>query len=131
MYQVHGIIKKNISDIQTYIQENKTLLYNISYYGKVRNSNNNHHHQNSNNRSLWTIVSYHPITISGRVTRRGLVGKCSCKVGACIICGSSCKCCKCTCNGVKSIDALARYSEEAQSESRSKKKDQTNTTNAQ
>ena len=58
--------------------------------------------------------------MSGRVTRRGLVGKCSCKVGACRICGSSCKRCMCACDGVKPIDALARF-RGAQS-SRSKRK---------
>ena len=47
--------------------------------------------------------------MSGRVTRRGQVGKCSCKVGACRICGSSCKRCKCSCDGVNPIDALARH----------------------
>ena len=47
--------------------------------------------------------------MSGRVTRRGLVGKCSCKVAAYKICGSSCKHCICACNSVKFIDVLARY----------------------
>ena len=47
--------------------------------------------------------------MSGRVTRRGLVGKYSFKVGACRLCRFACKHRKCAYNSVKPIDALARY----------------------
>ena len=43
------------------------------------------------------------------MARRGLAGKHFCKVGACRICGSACKRCKCACNGLKPINALARF----------------------
>ena len=43
------------------------------------------------------------------VTRQsGNIGPCSCKVGACRKCGSKCKRCKCSCDGVSPIEALRR-----------------------
>ena len=38
----------------------------------------------------------------------GDIGSCSCKVGACRKCGSSCKQYKCACNGILPINALAQ-----------------------
>ena len=43
-----------------------------------------------------------------RVTRQGSIGQCDCKVGGCRICGSSCRRCKCSCDGVSPLDALNR-----------------------
>ena len=43
-----------------------------------------------------------------RVTRRGTIGNCSCKVGGCRKCGSACRRCKCSCDGVAPLDALSR-----------------------
>ena len=43
-----------------------------------------------------------------RVTRQGSIGQCDCKVGGCRICGSSCRRCKCSCDGVSPLDALSR-----------------------
>ena len=43
-----------------------------------------------------------------RVTRRGTIGQCSCKVGGCQKCGSACRRCKCACDGVAPLDALNR-----------------------
>ena len=43
------------------------------------------------------------------LTRRGLIGDCNCKVGACRKCGSTCKRCKCSCDGVSPINAMKRY----------------------
>ena len=43
-----------------------------------------------------------------RVTRQGSIGQCDCKVGGCRICGSSCRRCKCSCDGVSPLDALKR-----------------------
>ena len=41
------------------------------------------------------------------ITRNaGNIGICSCKVGACRKCGSTCKRCKCACDGILPIDAL-------------------------
>lgn len=42
------------------------------------------------------------------VTRRGVVGPCKCGVGRCRICNSSCKRCKCDCDGISPRDALER-----------------------
>ena len=43
------------------------------------------------------------------ITRNaGNIGICSCKVGACRKCGSTCKRCKCACDGILPIDALAQ-----------------------
>ena len=41
-------------------------------------------------------------------TRRGVVGPCKCGVGRCRICNSSCKRCKCDCDGISPRDALER-----------------------
>ena len=41
-------------------------------------------------------------------TRRGVVGPCKCGVGRCRICNSSCKRCKCDCDGISPRDALQR-----------------------
>ena len=43
-----------------------------------------------------------------RLTRRGTIGQCNCKVGGCRICGSACRRCKCACDGVAPLDALKR-----------------------
>ena len=43
-----------------------------------------------------------------RVTRRGSIGQCSCKVGGCRKRGSACRQCKCACDGVAPLDALCR-----------------------
>ena len=43
------------------------------------------------------------------LTRRGLIGDCNCKVGACRKCGSTCKRCKCSCDGVSPIDAMKQF----------------------
>ena len=43
-----------------------------------------------------------------RITRRGTIGQCSCKVGGCRKCGSACRRCKCACDGVAPLDALSR-----------------------
>ena len=51
------------------------------------------------------------------LTRRETVGKCPCKVGALRQCGSSCRRCKCSCDGVSPLEAMKRY----QSGKRSKK----------
>ena len=43
------------------------------------------------------------------ITRNaGNIGICSCKVGACRKCGSTCKRCKCACDGILPVDALAQ-----------------------
>ena len=42
------------------------------------------------------------------VTRRGAVGLCKCNVGRCGDCNSSCRRCKCACDGVSPREALAR-----------------------
>lgn len=43
-----------------------------------------------------------------RVTRQGAIGQCDCKVGGCRVCGSTCRRCKCSCDGVSPLDALNR-----------------------
>ena len=43
-----------------------------------------------------------------RVLRSRSVGKCSCKVGRCRICGSACKRYKCSCNGFSPLEDLSR-----------------------
>ena len=43
-----------------------------------------------------------------RVTRRGTIGPCKCKVGPCRKCGSKCKRCKCQCDGFSILDTLKR-----------------------
>ena len=43
-----------------------------------------------------------------RVTRRGTIGPCKCKVGSCRKCGSKCKRCKCQCDGFSILDTLKR-----------------------
>ena len=43
-----------------------------------------------------------------RVTHQGAIGQCDCKVGGCRICGSTCRRCKCSCDGVSPLDALNR-----------------------
>ena len=43
-----------------------------------------------------------------RLTRRGTIGPCNCKVGGCRKCGSMCRRCKCACNGISPLDALKR-----------------------
>ena len=43
-----------------------------------------------------------------RLTRRGTIGICSCKVGGCRKCGSSCRRCKCACDGISPLEALSR-----------------------
>ena len=42
------------------------------------------------------------------LTRKRQIGKCNCKVGACRKCGSQCKRCKCSCDGVSPLEALNR-----------------------
>ena len=44
--------------------------------------------------------------MSRKLTRSRLKMSCRCKVGACTICGSSCKRCKCACDGVLPFDAF-------------------------
>ena len=43
-----------------------------------------------------------------RLTRRGTIGICSCKVGGCRKCGSTCRRCKCACDGISPLEALSR-----------------------
>ena len=43
-----------------------------------------------------------------RLTRRGTIGDCTCKVGGCRKCGSSCRRCKCACDGISPLEALSR-----------------------
>ena len=43
-----------------------------------------------------------------RLTRRGTIGQCNCKVGGCRKCGSACRRCKCACDGISPLDALQR-----------------------
>ena len=43
-----------------------------------------------------------------RLTRRGTIGPCNCKVGGCRKCGSMCRRCKCACDGISPLDALKR-----------------------
>ena len=59
-----------------------------------------------------------------RVTRRGTIGPCKCKVGPCRKCGSKCKRCKCQCDGFSILDTLNRLrnSKEKSSQSRRKTK---------
>ena len=45
-----------------------------------------------------------------RITRRGTIGPCKCKVGSCRKCGSRCKRCKCQCDGFSILDTLDRIS---------------------
>ena len=45
------------------------------------------------------------------LTRRGLIGECSCKVGACRKCGSRCKRYKCNCDGVSPLEAVKRFNQ--------------------
>ena len=43
------------------------------------------------------------------LTRRGLIAGCNCKVIACRKCGSTCKRCKCSCDGVSPINIMIQY----------------------
>lgn len=56
------------------------------------------------------------------LTRRGTIGKCSCKVGACRKCGSSCKRCKCSCDVVSPLDAMRRYNNSNRSKKKSRRR---------
>ena len=43
-----------------------------------------------------------------RVTRRGTIGPCKCKLGPCRRCGGTCRRCKCTCKGYSVLDTIDR-----------------------
>ncbi len=55
------------------------------------------------------------------LTRRGLIGECSCKVGACRKCGSGCKRCKCNCDGVSPLEAIKRFNQNINNKKRKRR----------
>ena len=57
-----------------------------------------------------------------RVTRRGTIGPCKCKVGPCRKCGSKCKRCKCQCDGYSILDTLNRLQNSKEKSSKSRRK---------
>ena len=55
------------------------------------------------------------------ITRRGLIGECSCKVGACRKCGSRCKRCKCSCDGVSPLEAVKMFNQNIRNKKRKRR----------
>ena len=55
------------------------------------------------------------------ITRRGLSGECSCKVGACRKCGSRYKRCKCNCDGVSPLEAVKRFNQNIRNKKRKRR----------
>ena len=57
-----------------------------------------------------------------RLTRRGTIGLCQCKVGACRKCGAACKRCKCRCPGYSVLETIERMRLRNQKDKSIKKK---------
>ena len=57
-----------------------------------------------------------------RLTQRGTIGICQCKVGACPKCGAACKRCKCRCPGYSVLETIERMRLRNQKDKSIKKK---------
>ena len=59
--------------------------------------------------SIIVITFTDPGRVYGKMNPESIVQpKCKCKVGLCLLCGSSCKRCGCACDGIEPAVALAR-----------------------
>ena len=70
--------------------------------------------QSRRNRYHWKYCYCHPNYLSTAdsmvtITRRGTIGECDCRRGGCRKCGSKCRRCKCSCDGISPLDALERF----------------------